>query len=178
MFSMPIWQSYNYFNHLRCPQNLEDSSKYQAWISTSHFEPKPSKNTWSGTMQPSFDSPHRWWHHDMWYLHRSNASSKLTVNKASVNQSINQIKSKSNSNQINQSINQSVRAHNSPSEGLGRSVDCRIMPAFCQKILDHPFIKQWTPNVSVALDDTRTLADWKTGKRKWMNFRLAHPHPQ
>jgi len=52
------------------------------------------------------------------------------------------------------------------------------MPAFCQKILDHPFIKQWTPNVSVALDDTRTMADWKTGKPKWMNFRLAHPHPQ
>ena len=33
---------------LRHPQNLDDYSKHQPWISTSHFEPKPTKNTWLG----------------------------------------------------------------------------------------------------------------------------------
>ena len=27
----------------------------------------------------------------------------------------------------------------------------------------------------LALDDKRTMADWKTGKPKWMNFDLGYP---
>ena len=39
-----------------------------------------------GTMQPSFDSPYGWWHHDMWYLGGCNASSMLIAATASVSQ--------------------------------------------------------------------------------------------
>ena len=38
--------------------------------------------------QPSFDSPHGWWHHDMWYLGGCNSSSMLIATTASVSQSL------------------------------------------------------------------------------------------
>ena len=43
---MPIWQSYIYSKHRAETSDLDYSSKHQPWISTSHFELKPCKNTW------------------------------------------------------------------------------------------------------------------------------------
>ena len=54
--------------------------------------------------------------------------------------------------------------------GLEDQPTCRMTAAFCQEILVHFFVKQWFRQMFLALDHKRTMADWKSGKAKSMNF--------
>ena len=58
-----------------------------------------------------------------------------------------------------------------PGVGLEDELTCRMTAAFCQEILVHSCVKQWFCQMFLALDHKRTMADWKSGKPKSMNFK-------